>query len=264
MSAYIGESGPEELAPARAWDPRYGWTLNPRFRGTEESLASTIANLKSAGVRFRIETEDDGLCTITAEDNEKDAEPVETWSLKGNDLDKSLWQLPQIQADWEKYRLSAEDRVSDKLKIRSMVEAVLRGETEWTGTDGSTLPLDINVVLSAIESQGMDPALWRLLISSLADGVEAKPVSQWVLCRTVIVGPAQKIPGIHANVGKVFISTADLAQKEGVPTADLPFDLPEGVWCKRTPTCAQSGANKWEIQVEYWHADMADWFWERA
>ncbi len=146
-----------------------------------------------------------------------------------------------------------------------MIEAALRGETEWVSpTTGQTLPLSVDIILSAIAGFGMDRAVWNKLIRSLADGVEAKPVSQWVVLRTVVVGLGRKVPGIHLYVGKCFMTTTDFVAKEGVPIDVLPFDLPQGVWYKRTPTCVQMSSNQWQIEVEYWHADQADWFWEPA
>ncbi len=114
MSTHIGQIGPAELTPVKTWDPRFGWVLRPRFRGTEDALAVVVERLKSEGIRFSMDPDDDGLVTITAEGNDVDEEPLETWSLKGNDLDKSLWSLPQIEAEWAKDIEPEEDKTHNK------------------------------------------------------------------------------------------------------------------------------------------------------
>jgi hypothetical protein len=84
--------------------------------------------------------------------------------------------------------------------------------------------------------------------------VEAFPVSQYVLRKTLIVPSNTNLRPALENVGKIFTTTNQLKTSESIPTTLL-FVLPEGVWLKRTPTVQQITSDKWQALQEWWHAD---------
>lgn len=260
-----GSGGPVELESVRTWDPRTGWVITRRFRGQKEFLLAYEAAHKSAGAKTDWEPTDDGAlavlrATYGAEETQAPGEALsERWELVGNDLEKSLWELPKVVAELAKI-------VQDT--ARPMKIAMLKTNVERLSKGNSTL-LDINgdedkqddpvpYFLNIVLLMGLDPAVFLSLICTLASEVTSWTISQWVLRCTKVIANNSTIKPSLLNVGKVY-GTEQLRTAELIPST-IKFDLPSGYWLKRTPTIEQTAADKWTISQEWWHADAYDPF----
>jgi hypothetical protein len=248
------------------WDPRSGWKLSRRWRGLVAPVLQLREQLRSLGVSVQYELEENcSYATVEATYGAEDGQPADQplsdqWTLAGNDLEKSLWELPAVRAEFNK--IPEDDSKPRALAvIRKNVESLASGEltvvdefgVEATGTDATS------VFLLMIAQLGLDPTVFSKLVSSRAAGVESYTVSQWVLRRTTIIASNSTIKPSLSNIGKL-LTTSYLTQIEEIPTT-IRFDLPpNGYWLKRTPTFEQTAADKWQITQEWWHADDYDKF----
>jgi hypothetical protein len=144
--------------------------------------------------------------------------------------------------------------------LRQLFEAFARGESEWIDADGNSQTLTLDFVVGVATPLGMEAPFVRNLLGCLSRGVESHPLSRYILARRIGLIRGSNWRWNPANVGKVFISTAQLVQKENVPQGAFPFDLPEGMWLKRTPTMRQTAAWRWEGEQEYWWFEKIEWF----
>jgi len=262
---YRGQSGPVEIPSLRSWDPRTGWTITRRWRGTPSTVAVLEAQLRTAGLRTSLEpSEDNAYATLSAqygaEESQPPTEPLsDTWALVGNDLEKSLWNHPRILAELLRIPDADLDKQQEIALVRAEVDALIRAEQEVTHADGSIYTLTIqHILLVHIANLGLDAQVFRGLISALVRGEEAFTVSQWVLRHTLVIAANSSIKPSLANVGRVY-PTDQLRAVEAIPNT-IRFDLPLGVWLKRTPTIEQTSADKWTITQEFWHAEQYDPF----
>jgi hypothetical protein len=178
--------------------------------------------------------------------------------MPGNDLEKSLWEQPRIQAEFAKLRISETFPETEKLQlvafIKTSVEALSKGERKVTGVDGQETDITIDTLANLIKASGMSDGPFRGLIYDMGRGVEGFSLPQYVLRRVTIVPSGTNLRPALGNVGKIFTSTARLKASERIPQTLL-FILPDGVWLKRTPTVQQTASDRWEVQQEWWHAD---------
>ena len=226
------------------------------------------SEVKAAGLRFQREEESLGgyqLISVIygAEETQDPNTPVgEKWELVGNDMEKSIWELPAVQNQFARLTslgMSTANQITFIARFRADVEALIRGESITVDVNGTEVALNTDYILDFVVRQlRLSQSVFAGLILSLAKGVESYTVSQYVLRHTRVVVRRSNLKPSTTNIGKIFATTADLRSKESIPT--LLFDLPEGVWLKRTPTQEQSSADKYDITQEYWHADSYDTF----
>lgn len=268
--SFFGVSGLVELPSAPGWDPRSGDIIHRRWRGTPTEIAAAKASLRTAGIRYQVEPTDDGGYQVIgayygAEDTQPPGEPLsDQWTLDGNDIEKSLWELPAVRAELDKILITNyRDPIQLALmaglhELRPMMEAYARGEQKWTQPNGTEVDLTVGYIYGFVMTIGLDPAVLMPLLLSLTKGVESYTVSQWVLKHTLVIAANSTIKPSKTNIGKMY-ATASLIEAESIPNT-LRFDLPDGYWLKRTPTVDQTAADKWTISQEWWHADAYDPF----
>jgi hypothetical protein len=238
-----------ELPSGRSWDPRIGFTIIRRYRGSLTQIQIVEADAKANNLRVQIEPDIEGGFGVVsvwygAESTQPAGVPLaDTWELVGNDLEKDLWELPKIVAALAPFN------ISDRRQIKIDIEAWLAGTLvvndlpvrDWTDyCTRSGFTTDQVEILTQ-------------LVTERIRGVQAWTVSQWVLRRTLIIAANSTIKPALADVGRVR-STTTLKAEENIPST-VKFDLPEGFWLKRTPTFTQTAADKWTISQEWWHAD---------
>lgn len=165
-------------------------------------------------------------------DAETDGTVSDDWELDGNDLEKSLWQKPSVVAAFDS--LTSEEAAI----ARRVIEDLLSGE-------GTAYPANVEL---------------GLLATRLVAGVEAWPVSQYVLRRTVTVRRNTSLSAIHTNVNRVFDYTGITAAEpslaaDGVIAAS---DLTHLHWLKRTPRVGNASKGLRLIVYEYWGAEEWD------
>ena len=99
------------------------------------------------------------------------------------------------------------------------------------------------------------------LIKSLVRGVEAFPVSSYVLRKTMVLSPATNVSPGFQNANKVFSLAALVRDEPGIPLniAGILVAL-GGYWQKKTPQASQAADGRWTYTVEYWYAEEVDRF----
>jgi hypothetical protein len=233
------------------YDPVKGVTKREPWKGTQTELESLVPGLRALGYKFRLEPDNDSpLWSLIVE--QPDVDPVETWTLKGNDLEKSLWEHQDVVGWWEQQGTLLDERA----KNRKCVEDYVTGG----GRDSpSKTKADFDALVAA--SGGADNSVFAKIAQELVRGHESYVVSQWILRHTITVGwmPYGSKLVLSRNTGKVFRSTAAMVIRETVPVDLLPYELPEGEWLKRSPDGDQSGTLKWRIDHEYWWAEKWAW-----
>jgi hypothetical protein len=80
-----------------------------------------------------------------------------------------------------------------------------------------------------------------------------------------IISARSQYRASRRNVNKYFQNTAELVQLESVPTNNLIFELPEGIWVKLEPRYEEFQADKLRCTSEWINADgLASIIYERA
>jgi hypothetical protein len=238
-----------ELPSGRSWDPRIGFTIIRRYRGSLTQIQMVEANAKAANLRVQIEPDTEGGFGVVSvwygaeETQPSDVPLADTWELVGNDLEKELWELPKVVEALSTLTLTKRRR------IRIEVESWLTGPL----VVGDVTYSDWDAYIAYAELTADQAEILKELVTERIRGVQAWTVSQWVLRRTLIIAANSTIKPALSDVGKVR-STTTLKSEENIPST-VKFDLPEGFWLKRTPTFTQTAADKWTITQEWWHAD---------
>lgn len=266
MSDFYGQAL-TQLANDFDWDPRTGYSIVQRWRGTPDSVAIKQAELFSLGVRHSVTNEDEGGYQIIrgyygATETHDPAEPLsDDWSLVGNQLDKSIWTLPKVATELDKFGSS----FINAALLRKYVEEYLRGETTTTDASGTEVDLDLTFIQSfaTTNAPGFSTTVLDGLMKALARGVETKQISQFVLRRVLIIPENSTIVPFYDYVNEVLTTTELSTGTDpgaGTIPATIKFTLPPGVWVKQTPTVERAASNKWQITQEWWHADAVEPF----
>ncbi len=265
MSNFTG-STIERLADGRMYDPRGGWTVTRRWRGTPSQVNDKAVTEALLGNRFAITPSDDGGFAVlesTAADieNQPADQPLsDTWELDANSLEKELWFLKWVKAVMDGVtdtQLSGVTITAAAARnwIRRAIESFISGTEKIKFVDGVeefALTYDELVnhifVLQPSAAEGLKP-----LIDIMAKGVKQFQVGQFVLKRTRVVARNYSVKPIYDDVFKRRDSTS-LKTHYSIPDALL-FALPDGEWLKYEPTVKQTSATKWTISEEWYHAD---------
>jgi hypothetical protein len=178
-----------------------------------------------------------------AEDTQAVDQPLATvWELRGNDIEKSLWEKPEVKAIFE--QLMDTDPDTRVLIPNNRSIGVRRDILNMVA--GQTLPSEVDWWPTA-------SLLMKRFVGELTKGVEAYWMSHWVLaCQTILYNNSTIKPSLK-NIDCIFLSTEELISLEGIPV--LPFTLPEGVWLKKSPTERTMGPDKYSINQEWYWAD---------
>lgn len=259
MKEFFGWGGIIELPALRSFDPRTGHVITRRWKGSEQALEPLRIQLQEQGHRTRTEPGDvKGHIILLADFGAEDTQPLDVpladqFSLIGNDLQKSLWALPVVKAQMKKIT-----DPTTRARVRSLVRDMLNGDPAVDPETGQETTIDLPYIMNVMAGYPVDGQVFSDLISALASGEEGYSVSQYVLRRETVILRGSTIKPSTANISKVFESTDLLKTKESFP--DLPFDLPTGMWLKRTPTFVQTAADKYQITQEWWEASDYDHF----
>lgn len=232
------------------FDPRDGWVYVDKQSGTLAQMESAFTAAQAAGYRCTIDRDEQaGYATVEIEVGRDPAggtdELTNEWFLLGNDLEKSLFEHPDISG-----LFAVDATAQQKATFRQDVEAVV------TGTK----------TMAELESGFVEPALSvvRDLVSALSLGQETYIVSQFVL-RNVIVVPSNWTGSVDvSNINKVYSQSALQSAETIASVLNTAVSSIGGYWLKKTPTYEPAGRDKWRCEREWWHADSWSSFYEVA
>jgi hypothetical protein len=245
-----GTSGFIEQAQRRGWRQSSGAFTMRTWEGPTSALDTFISTSLPAGFSD-LEIDDDtemAKLSATYQANTTDGisggEPDATglvsddWELDGNDLEKSLWTVPEF---------------ADALPTDSGLAALRKEILDFVDGTTSILPTDPDPVLEEI---------YQRYTLKMATGQEAYFYSQYVLRHTLTVRRNTTLAPVHSNRLKQFTYAQLLAAPE---SASLDGDnlvaasgLTGLVWLKKTPIVRPTSRNLWEIVQEYWGAESWD------
>lgn len=243
MPTHVGTYDLITLTPRERWTPRGGRVTEPRTKMLNTSVAAFTATLRSNGYAYEVEPLGESpfsiVTTLAVQEDATDTTILaDLWELDGNDLEKSIWELPKV-----KEQMEAITDLTDRATVRNDIEAIVRGEVEYSWSDASSFSRDV----------------YDGLIKSLIAGVEAFPVSTYVLRRTITLPSNTALAPAFQYSNQIF-TTASLVGYETTIPANLRTALPVGYWQKKTPTAAQQNDGRWVYRVEYWWAAEFDEF----
>lgn len=266
MIRHVGTYDLIDLPTPETYTPGTGIVRTLRTKMLKTSVPAYVAGLASLGYGYEIQpSETDPYAIVTTITS---PELTTTWTLDGNDMEKSIWQLPKVKA---MFQLIPD--LKTRAKVRHDIEALVRGE--YSGSEAKTVAtIKADVTAAAIaqpQGPGIEPALPDItgqiddivdgLIASLVDGVEAFPLSTYVLRKTMVLNPATNVSPAFEDSNKLFTFTR-LVQEEPTIPLNLAGILTEirGYWQKKTPQASQAADGRWTYTGEYWWADDYDPF----
>ena len=264
MITHFGKFDLIELPTPQTYSPATGITTQRRFKLLKTSVPAFTASLAAQGYGWEM-SPDDGtpyatVTTITS------PELTTTWTLDGNDIEQPLWSLPKVREMF--------NRIPDlkrRAKIRKDIEALVRGE--YDADTRKTVQSIKNETVDAMSTMtpsgtGTEPIelgntddIIDGLIASLVSGVEAFPVSSYVLRKTMVLNPMTNVSPGFENANKVFTLAALVRTEPGIPLniAGV-LNAIGGYWQKKTPQASQAADARWTYTVEYWYAENVDLF----
>jgi hypothetical protein len=231
-----------EVLPRRSgWSLSTGGTQTQRWEGPTSTKATFLAGLSTVGlVGYQVE-EDGELTTIdvtyatTASGSApgSDGKIEDYWELEGNDIEKSLWELPKVVAVTKDYT------TAQLVTLRKQVEDIL------SGVDGAAEPPNATVAD---------------MVKRLARGTEAFSKSAHVVRHTLTVTRASTLLAAHTNVNKRFTYSQLTTAEPSLASAGLidAAGLTALVWLKRSPRVRAVDSGLWELEQEYWGGDDID------
>jgi hypothetical protein len=254
-----------ELQPEISYDPQSGYSVARRWQGSHDEIETAAFVYRELNYRTEPQHPENGGYSslrvyFSAPDNWSDDRPLaDKWTRKGNDLEKSLWYLPKVRAEFNKIDMTEPVNLHNVVLFKNDVESYVKGERSTTTVDGKKVNLDWNFLeVNARLGLGIDSTVIRDLIGALARGEESFPVSQTVLMRTLIVHGNSSIKANKENIDKIF-TTNGLKASLPIPET-IKFELEDGFWLKKTPTTEQIASDKFEINYEWWFAEQYDKF----
>jgi hypothetical protein len=252
-----------ELKPEISFDPRSGYSIVRRWRGTEYQIDLLATSYEFRGFRVERTPSDNGGKSFLrvyfgAEETWPPDKPlVDKWSKRGNNLEKSLWSLPKVKAELAKVT-NPQDYGKVAL-LKADVEGFAKGDTKTTDDKGKSQLLNLAWIDAECNSVGMDLNVIHGLIGAFARGEEAFPVSQFVLMRTQIITFNSTIEPDETNVDKIFTTSGMKTLFPSIPDK-IKNQMKEGFWLKQTPTEDQVASDKIQIEYEWWFAEYYDPF----
>jgi hypothetical protein len=232
----------EQPGTTRGWKASIGAFEQSSWEGPTSSLSTFIASL--AGGFSEIDMVTDGeLTEVTVRWARESVEGIgnvnedglieDSWGLDGNDLEKTLWEHPKVQS------ILLEMSYEEIFNLRQFVDEMLTN-----GVFASHPEADINE-----------------LIQRLVTGVDAFPVSQYVLRHTRVVTRQSVLAPNYANVLQIHSYSQLIAAEPTLASANLvdAAELETGwSWLKKTPTVRPVSRGLWELEQEYWGANYWD------
>lgn len=258
-----------------SWTPRGGFTIGRPFRGSQTQIQKAQVAALAARDAFDLNPGVEGalweiVIYFGADENQPADVPIsDTWELDGNTLEKELWELPWVRAEFDSI---TDDRTGNPTGdprlasaacinwIRRNIEAFIRGESKTTSLDPAEIDLTYANLISYGFSYGFHKDALIELVRLYGRGVKAFPVSQFVLRRTRVLAKNYDRGNLTDIYDDIFKrrTTSSLESSEAIP-GDIRFIMPQGEWVKQTPDMLQTSATKWTLKEEWWHADK----WEK-
>jgi hypothetical protein len=259
-----GIGGVNELPNLPGWDPRTGKTNIRRWKGPialvfpETSSGTKAAELQAAGIKWSIESHENGQAIIRgeygAEDQPEDVPLSDDWEEEPGWEQKSLWEFPAVQAVMD-YIFPEEERAFAKQAF----DALLRGDRKATNSAGEEIQIDLTGLLTAIATavslQGGDgnaaAQIMRQYFGERCKGTDSFRVEIHTVTRTRIVPLSTSIKPSRENVNKLFTPDG-MASSEGFPgEAKAGFALHPGFYLKSHPKFERVSATKRRIIMTY-------------
>lgn len=264
MTTHFGTYDLIELPTPQTYSPATGITQQRRFKLLKTSVPAFTASLAAQGYAWEMSPDDGSpYATVTTIAS---PELTTTWTLDGNDLEQPIWTLPKVREMFNRM-----PDLKKRAKIKHDIEALVRGE--YSADTRKTVQGIKNEALDAMSTVNPDGNSTQPielgntddiidgLIKSLVRGVEAFPVSSYVLRKTMVLSPSTNVSPGFQNANKVFSLAALVRDEPGIPLniAGILVAL-GGYWQKKTPQASQAADGRWTYTVEYWYAEEVDRF----
>jgi hypothetical protein len=259
------------ITPEFAGDPKKGRSWIRQYQGTPSQIQLTADTFDALRIRYEVRNAGmpGGYQIITAffgaSENANPDEPLaDIWSINGNNIEKSLWESPKVQAETIKLGTFG------AAQFRQAVEAYLSGSADKTLTQVLSLAAFVEDPDLGLIDTGADLEVLKKLIGSLSRGVEAKLIPQYVVQRVLVLPPNTNLEPAHEGVGEVitlenFLAGGDPGAANIDPVVKRTLENPklkQRFLLKLSPTMTQPNANNenWEIRQEWWTAEEYDAF----
>ena len=270
MSTYktVGVSDQIALPAPISYSPQTGVITNPRTKLLNSSVQAFTQALTLLGYAWEAQpmegTPYTVVTTLTV------PQLATTWDLDGNDVEQPIWNLPRVR-----YIFDGVEDVRARAIFRRNLEAFVRGD-EMTDALGvpMTLPQlksDLKNLISgyAQTSTGASPAdavpldqvdaTINAILASFIRGVEAFPLSSYVLRKTQVLPPLTDLAPAFDGSNEV-VKTETLKTEEPTIPPMIAGALPSGFWQKKTPQATQGSDGRWTYRREFWWAREVDQF----
>lgn len=204
-----------------------------------------------------------------------------TWTLDGNDIEKSLFECPKMKEILDEIENDTTGtscsggQYGFTARLKQSMDSFLKGDDK----DGNKIPdyyekpyrvtdyFDVSACpLVALTSTQLDNLI--AITQDYLKGVEAFPISQYVLRNTKTVQYTSSIIPHYANVNEIWTTTdittlmASETRPIDPPTSTVAYTLPllgvlgtifsTSKWLYRTPDVTQLNNGKWQITKEWW------------
>jgi hypothetical protein len=225
------------------------------------STGGTLANqLQTEGVRWSVESNENGFVIVRGEYGADELQPEDVplsdrWFKRPGFEQKTLWELPRVQAVMDKFNIET------RAVVKQIFDALLKGERTFNYPaipnviPGGEEPINIAALAAMVALAGGDANDGLLILELFGErckGVDTFKVELHSVERVRVVPLSTSIKPSEANINKLF-SAEGMVSSEEFSVAKAGFDLHPGFYLKGHPEVEEVGSSKRRItQVYEW------------
>ena len=265
--SHDGEPPIAELEPLPVYDSLRGQQVQRRWVGSRARITAKYQEILLAGgaqsarvtdalngMGLQLTVDYAGVynsATGTVETSQSSI--VTEWTSEPAILTKSIWDYPPVYVEFRKLG-NTEAGLSDARKLRSFIDAYVRGET--TVPDPAdpkgvkVLPLTAEKILLIVRELGLSVEVFQQLMAEMIRGLSSYNPPSWNLRRSRRIPAGVSFVEPSTNVGRCLSYTA--LSGEGFSSSHLRSDLPTfGYWLKSFPVDRPTGDGFRQVDTDF-------------
>ncbi len=261
---FFGRNG-VYVQPAETYDPARGRQVILRTKCTPTQWPFLRNFYLKARTAFQAERGQDGYFECRAyypydptTENPNTGILTDLWELDSEDLELSLWNFPPVQAEFKKITKTDNTTAINRATLMLMVNKFVAGDFTYTDQNGASQNITIQGIQSMCGSLGINYNVIAGIMNSMLNGVTSFYFFAYVVRHNIVVPFGSNIGPVYTNVAQVLTSPQMYALEKFPAPPVAPFQLPDQVWLKKSPTVRQIAADRWAISQEYRGADSFD------
>lgn len=266
-------TGVQALEPKRGYRDGIGYTIEIRYKGTQQECGAALEQLVANGgvIDASIDHDAGGYYVLTAAYSARNATTdtggspltgaesvVTTWSRQTSSLEKSLWEKTEVKAAMAIFGAYTDTTANFlRAEFRSIVEQFFRGEIDLT-----QFQTKIVEKYEPFNPSNANRDALAKLCEMFSKGVDTYRVDSFIIQRTQVGAPGSLINNDATN--NRMWTRATLIADTTMPAA-FKASVPTGYFLQYAAELNVLDNAKWQVvQLWQWAESYEDWLWGTA